>query len=46
MLYLAIDQHRKQLTVNLRNEQNGNCRKMMPGVGRVSFARKKAIGIE
>ncbi len=21
MLYLAIDQHRKQLTVNLRNEQ-------------------------
>jgi hypothetical protein len=23
MLYLAIDQHRKQLTVNLRDEQGG-----------------------
>ena len=23
MLHLAIDQHRKQLTVNLRNEQGG-----------------------
>ena len=27
MLYLAIDQHRKQLTVNLRNEQGDVLRK-------------------
>ncbi len=28
MLYLAIDQHRKQLTVNLRNEQGDAMRRL------------------